>query len=253
MKSFHSFSLIIACYNGQEFVTPCLSSIVRQDYPKENFEILFINDGSQDNSLSIASNFQKEHPHLVIHSIENSGLEKACNLGIRQARHDWVVRVDVDDMLAPGFLAAMNEAMIHYPNFDFYYCKKYYEYYSETEKFLKMLPPFDSHEIFERGDFFATGTAYRKKCLIEAGYYPENVKNCGLENYHLILKLLTQGKSGFPVEDACFFYRRHHSNMSTVKRAAIIQYGKELLSCYGRMYKTNQYHPYGLQLSRDAL
>lgn len=249
MTTRQAFSIIVTCYNNQEFVEPCLQSLLEQDYPRTYYEILFIDDGSTDGSGVIASAFQKKCRNLTLYRIKNSGLEKACNFGFKHAQHHFVVRVDVDDMLAPGFLTAMNQVIIDCPSYDFYYCKNYYEYYSENDRRLKKLPEFDKDEIFERGDFFATGTVYRKEVIEEVGYYIEDVKNCGLENYNLILRLLTNGKIGLAVKDALFFYRRHHSNMSTVKRAIIIDYGRELLKSYGRSYTTNQYHPYELILT----
>lgn len=249
MSPLHTFSFIVTCYNGQEFVKPCLESILGQDYPQAHYEVLFIDDGSTDASHASASNFKKAYQNLSLYRIANSGLEKACNIGFRHARYDFLVRVDVDDMLAPGFLSSMNEAISKFREYDFYYCKSYYEYYSQDKQLFKTLPDFDKDEIFDRGDFFATGTAYRKQDLVHAGYYHEDVKNCGLENYNLILRLLSTGKTGLAVEKAAFYYRRHSTNMSTVKRDAIIAYGKKLLRFYQREYRTNQFHPYGLKFA----
>ena len=57
------------------------------------------------------------------------------------------------------------------------------------------LPKFDRKEIFERGDFLATGTIYRKKNYSKnIGYYNENKKNSGLENYELVFKVTIKKK-----------------------------------------------------------
>lgn len=249
LKTRTKFSVIVACYNGRPFVGDCLRSLIGQHYPHELYEILFVDDGSTDGSSALAAHFQKRHSGLRILRIPNSGLEKAANNGIRNATHDRIVRVDVDDMLDPEFLAVMDRAIRRFPDHDFFYSRNYYEYYSARENHPKKLPEFDPEEIVERGDFFATGTVYRKKDLFKAGLYQEAVKNCGLENYNLILRFLTEGKKGKAVAGAAFFYRRHKTNMSTVKRDAIIGYGRKLLRSYGREFKTNRYHPYGLKLA----
>ena len=49
------------------------------------------------------------------------------------------------------------------------------------------LPNFDKKELIKRGDFLATGTVYQKKIIKKLGYFNENSKNNGLENYELIL------------------------------------------------------------------
>ena len=52
--------------------------------------------------------------------------------------------------------------------------------------------------------------------------------------------------------EASFYYRRHLTNMSTVKQQAIIDYGHKLLAQYGRKFQTNEFHPYGLRLNENA-
>ncbi len=246
LKSF--FSIIVSCYNSEEYLGACLESVIGQDYDPAFFEIICVDDGSTDRSPQIIEGYKNRYPHFVATRIENSGLEKACNRGIRLSKYDWIMRVDADDMIARDLLSRMNRALHEKPGYDFYYCKNYVEYYSDREQSAKELPDFDPEEIFSRGDFFATGTVYRKSALAEIGFFPEEIKNCGLENYTVILALLSRKKRGLAVPGASFSYRRHRTNMSTVKRDAIIEYGKTLLRRYGRHFQTNQYHPYGLKL-----
>ncbi len=184
--------------------------------------------------------------------IQNSGLEVACNTGIRASQFDRVIRVDSDDIVAPNLLRVMDEAISRQPTSDFYYCQQYVEYYSDSEKFEKSVPVFDKEEIFSRGDFFATATVYKKSDLAEVGYFPESVKNCGLENYSVVLDLISRGKRGLAVPGTFFNYRRHHANMSIVKRNAIIEYGQRLLKRHGREFRTNEFHPYNLKLESGS-
>jgi len=242
------FSVLTACYNTGEYVRACVESVLKQNYPRDHFELVCVDDGSTDDSIVILKSWTGQKG-FVTQRTENRGLEAACNLAISLAKYDRVVRVDADDLLDTDFLRIMDEAIRRQPEADFYYCKNYVEYYNESEQYPKMLPDFDAEEIFSRGDFFATGTVYRKVDVLAVGGYPTSIKNCGLENYYLTLRLLSEGKRGCAVDGAMFCYRRHHNNMSTIKRDAIINFGKELLGTYGRVYKTNQYHPYGLQLS----
>ena len=245
----NKFSIIVTNYNFQEYLEDSLTSVACQSYPDDHYEILCIDDGSTDESVSLIQGLSKKFKNLKCISIKNSGLEKACNLGIHASINEWVIRVDADDKIAENYLEVMNRAIQKNPRLDFFYAKHYYEFYSADDSRRKELPEFDFGEIFERGDFFSTGTVYRRDDLVKIHGFPEGVKNCGLENYSVILKLLSSGKVGGAVNDACFWYRRHHNNMSTVKRSAIIEYGKNLLKSYGRTFKTNKNHPYNLILS----
>ncbi len=243
-----SFSFIVTNYNYERFLSQCLTPLVSQDYDPTQFEIVCVDDGSTDDSWNLIESYRQKYKNIFPIKLINSGLEKACNTGIRACRFKRIIRVDADDIVAPNLLRVMNEAIQRNPQFDIYYCREYFEYYSESEQFSKSLPPFDKEEIFSRGDFFATGTVYKKSDLEEIGYFPESVKNCGLENYSVILNLLSKGKKGFPVSGTYFKYRRHRVNMSIVKQGAIIDYGRSLLKHYGREFRTNEYHPYNLKL-----
>lgn len=248
MKQKEQFSFIVSSYNLERYLRECVESLVRQNYEPENFEVICIDDGSTDSSFAILQDYAKKFKNVSVEQIANSGLEKACNRGIKKARFERIVRVDADDVMDTQFLDIMNASIQKQPQFDFYYPRYFYEYYSAEEKAYKGFPDFDPEEIFERGDFFATATVYKKKDIVETGYLLEDTKNCGLENYNLILRLISKGKIGLPVDGTWFYYRRHHLNMSTSKRDAIIDYGKKLLASYGKEFKTNQYHPYGLKM-----
>ena len=94
----------------------------------------------------------------------------------------------------------------------------------------------------------ASGTLFRKDILNMVGRYNEDVINCGLENYELLLKMLVQFKLiGHHVNLPLFNYRIHNANMSLKRRKAIIDYGNRLCASLGLgSYSTNEFHPYQL-------
>lgn len=245
------FSVITACYNTEKYVRECVESVLRQDYPPDAFELVCVDDGSTDRSTDILRSFEGM-PNFVLKRTENRGLEAACNLGISTARYDRVVRLDADDTLDPQFLRVMARAIDQWSSEDFYYCKGYVDLYADGTSRPRTLPEYDAEEVFSRGDFFATGTVYKKNDFESAGRYDERVRNCGLENYNLILRLISKGKKGRAVPGASFHYRRHTENMSLVKRDAIIRYGRELLASFGREFRTNEFHPYQLTINPGA-
>jgi len=111
------------------------------------------------------------------------------------------------------------------------------------------LPMFDIAEIKQRGDFLATGTLYDKKIIESIGLYSEETKNCGLENYQLILNLLQSSYQGERVDKELFQYRIHSNNTSSQRRKNIISYGREVLApMFSIKFQTNKFHPYELTL-----
>lgn len=237
------FSIIITSYNYESYIVECLKSCLNQ-LNFTNYEIIIVDDGSQDGTKKLLSQFLDDK--LSVYYLENSGIEKASNYGILKSKGEFIVRVDADDKLKDTFLFEMDE-IISQSFHDFYY-PNYFIIDSESSILEKInLPQFDKNEIFSRGDFLATGTVYRKDVLFEVGNYEEKVKNSGLENYELIIKLILSNYNGKLVSNQLFFYRRHQTNMSELRKKGIVEFGNKLFKRFklGR-YKTNSNHPYKL-------
>ena len=239
------FSIIITAYNYENYVVECINSCLNQT-TNENYEVIVINDGSTDATEEKIKSISDSR--LCHYTIENSGIEVASNLGFRKSLGKYLVRVDADDLLHPDYLKKMLLA-IKSSTADFFYPN-----YSIIDNDGKVtsnlnLPDFDVNEIFDRGDFLATGTVYKSKVLKSVDYYSELVKNSGLENYELILNLIKAGFVGQKVDENLFSYRRHSLNLSEVKRDRIIRYGKELFAKLSLgIFTTNEFHPYMLKL-----
>jgi len=94
------FSVIVCIYNGERTLKQALNSLVKQNYPKEKYEIILINDGSEDESEKICLSFIKEnmneYPVIRYVSQENKGLSQARNLGIALSNGEIVAYIDQD-------------------------------------------------------------------------------------------------------------------------------------------------------------
>ena len=93
----------------------------------------------------------------------------------------------------------------------------------------KKLPQFNKSEILSRGDFLASGTVYKKNVLKRINYYNTKEKNCGLENFELILKIIFKKHLGFRINKFLFSLRKHSKNMSIIKKKHIINYGNKII------------------------
>lgn len=97
-------SIIVPVYNVDKYLVKCLDSLLMQDIPKTDYEIIIVNDGSTDSSLTIAENFKSKHANISLISQENGGLGAARNTGIRAAKGKYLMFVDSDDYLEPDSL-----------------------------------------------------------------------------------------------------------------------------------------------------
>ena len=89
-------SVIIPLYNAEEYIEECIESVFQQTYP--NIEIIVVNDGSTDSSLSVLSSIQKKR-NLIIISQQNKGASAARNTGIKHAKGNYFQFLDADDKL----------------------------------------------------------------------------------------------------------------------------------------------------------
>ena len=237
-------SIVITAYGYEQFVAPCIDSCLAQK-SSVPFEIVFIDDGSPDRCAEFAHAYGAA---VRVFTLPNGGVEKASNFGFSQAKGRFIVRVDVDDILRANFLEGV-APYLGDNEWSFLYSD--YERIDVDGKVISMvgLPSYTSEEIRRRGDFLATGTVYRTAQLALLGGYNEAVRNCGLENYELILRLIAQGGHGLHIAAPLFQYRVHSGNMSLLRREKIIEHGRLIAQQQGLgSYSTNSNHPYQLVL-----
>ena len=237
-------SIIVTSYNYEDYIVECVESCLNQK-TFHNYEVIVIDDGSSDKTVRLLNEISDSR--LKVYQNQNRGIEFSSNYGIKVSDADYLVRVDADDKLSPEYLREM-VPLLENSNYAFAY-SNYYIFNANSEVIDKSeLPHFRKEEIFKRGDFLATGTLYKKNVLEDVDLYSENVKNCGLENYELILKIIDNSHRGVLNEGHLFYYRRHSLNLSEKKKNRIISYGKKLMkSKYNREYETNKFHPYKLE------
>ena len=103
-------SVVIPVYNVEKYVGKCLESIFSQLTSLQNeVEVIVVNDGTPDNSMTIVNGYRK-YNNLRIINQENQGLSTARNAGLKIASGDYVWFVDSDDMIAEGGLQYVLEA-----------------------------------------------------------------------------------------------------------------------------------------------
>lgn len=102
-------SIIIPVYNSAKYLRKCLNSIINQTF--DNIEIICINDGSTDNSLSIINEYAKIDSRIKVYTIENKGVSAARNYGILVATGEYIGFVDSDDWIDKDFYEKLYDAI----------------------------------------------------------------------------------------------------------------------------------------------
>lgn len=89
-------SVILPVFNGETYLSAAVQSVLDQDF--RDFELILIDDGSTDNSLSLMHDFASKDYRIRIVSRENRGLIHSLNEGVALAEGEWVARMDADDI-----------------------------------------------------------------------------------------------------------------------------------------------------------
>lgn len=95
-------SIIIPVYNSEKYLDRCIQSILNQNY--DNFEVLLIDDGSSDNSGNICDRYAEKDARIKVIHKENGGQSSARNIGLENAKGEFVGFVDSDDWIEPKTL-----------------------------------------------------------------------------------------------------------------------------------------------------
>lgn len=102
-------TIIIPIYNVDKYLKKTMESIINQSY--KNIEILLINDGSTDNSGKICDIYAKKDNRIKVFHQENKGVSSARNLGINNAKGEYIVFVDGDDYVSSKYISSLYECI----------------------------------------------------------------------------------------------------------------------------------------------
>ena len=123
-------SIIVPVYNVEEYIGTCLKSLVEQTL--EDIEIICINDGSTDNSIRIIQYFMQNDFRIKLINTSNNGQGIARNIGIQNAKGEYIAFVDPDDWVDNDmYLKMYNQAQLL--NSDIVICN-YIRWFEDSKK-----------------------------------------------------------------------------------------------------------------------
>ena len=152
-------TIIIPNYNGLSFMEPCFESLKEQTV--RDFKVLVVDNGSTDGSVE----WLKEHRVPSIFLKENTGFSGAVNTGIRAADTPYVLLLNNDTRVEPGFVAAMERAMDQSPKI-----------FSVSSRMIQMYHP---ELLDDAGDMYSIlGWAYQRGVGRSVNLYQKSCRTC---------------------------------------------------------------------------
>jgi len=215
-------SVIIPCYNVEQYIGRCINSLLKQTIGLNNLELIFINDASPDNTLIKLLEYEKQYPNdiIVINSEENLKQGGARNLGLNYASADFIGFVDADDWIEMTMYEKLYQKATRY-DCDIVSC--HYKRVSSEGTPMGSTGNKDAFYIIDnelsRKDLLLTGTGsglgcklYKKSLIIENNiHFPEHLAY--EDNYFVHLLIMYVRKIYFLEE---YLYHYYLNLQSTV-------------------------------------
>lgn len=199
MKSSPMISVLVPAFNQEKYIGRCLRSLLAQEFSRDTFEIIVINDGSSDRTAYALELF-KDDIRLITNET-NLGLPASLNRGILASHAPYIVRVDSDDYVNAHFLNVLHMFLGSNNYMDAVACD--------------YLLVDDREEVIARKncveDPIACGIMFRTDQLVDIGLYDENFLRH--EDTDLRMRFLKK-YSIHRLELPLYRYRRHESNIT---------------------------------------
>lgn len=205
-------TIIIPTFNRPQYIAEAVTSALNQNY--NSYEVLVIDDGSNDNTEEIISKIDDER--LTYIKKNHSGAPDTRNRGIREAKGDYILWLDSDDILLPNILNRYIDVLSMYPDVDVLYgdlevftedgqlqILKYVDYYSEKNLVSRLI----FHNIFPN-----PGSLVRKETYIKYGIYNPNFTRA--HDYEFWCRIAVAAKFKH-IGQLCCRWRWHEGNMSS--------------------------------------
>ena len=112
-------SIILPVYNGERYIADAIESALAQTY--ENFELIIVDDGSTDETLSIVKKYASQDERIKIIHQTNQKLPRALSNGFHHARGQYLTWTSADNRLKPKFLETMRDCLVRHPNWEMIY------------------------------------------------------------------------------------------------------------------------------------
>ena len=202
-------SVIIPCYRQAEYLPEALDSVMAQTYAE--WEAIVVDDGSPDDTASVAGRYAEADARIRLVRTENGGVSAARNVGLREARGQYVVALDADDRIAPQYFERMVEAFGTGRDADVAYCRWAFFGTGGRTPELRYL---GYRRLLINNTIFCSAM-YRREDALRIGGYDEQMRT-GYEDWEFFIRLLNERSRVVQLPEVMFFYRIKEVSRNTV-------------------------------------
>ena len=215
-------SILLPVYNAANWLRDCLNSISQQTF--HDFEIIAVNDGSTDDSLSILYKFQQFDKRIQVHTFtENQGIVAALNTAFDKAEGEFIARMDADDIMPADRLKLQTQYLLEHTQAGVVSGRV--EYLGDSEanlgyyRYVQWLNSiYSAYEIRLRR--FIESPVAHPSVMMRRNILPKTVYRKGNfpEDYDLWLRLLESGAEIHKIDEVVLRWRDHPERISRTNK-----------------------------------
>lgn len=226
MSNNPTVSVVVPCYNAQEYVRESLESLVHQT--NHDIEIVCVNDGSTDDTLEILEQYQSQDQRVTVVSRENGGYGKAVNIGIAHAKGEYIGILEPDDCMD---LRAYERLYAYAKKYSLDVCKAdFYKFWQDPRKNIKAnyaricsstVPYSHTTNTEQNADILLLNSPrgictgiYRRSYLVDNEITLHESAGASYQDNGFYFKTMLLAKSIRYIPEAFYWYRQDNPNSS---------------------------------------
>ena len=213
------FSVVIACYNCENYIEETIDSLLNQTLPfKENIQVILVNDGSTDNTEEICKRYLNQYPDNIVYVFqENQGQGPARNNGLQYASGRYINFLDSDDKFSKNAFQEVFNFIKRHPDINFVSVPLFFfdgedgehplNYKFDESRVIDLSKDWDYPQLHANASFF-------KSELFEKYQFATDIVSS--EDALMINKILIDSPSYGVISNVKYWYRRRKNNSSTL-------------------------------------
>ncbi len=231
-------SIVSALYNSEKYIAKCLDSILNQDIPQTDYEIILVNDGSPDKSCEIAESYAQKHKNIRVITQKNQGPGVARNTGMKEAQGKYLTIIDPDDYLQENIYKNLLQRMetddLDMLRFGFTMVDEEYnilpmpkgakntaDYSEEVVDGKVFLSKKLGYACFVWANIYKTSLINENKVYFQPGFY--------IDDTEWLPRVLMCAKRVSSVKIPAYFYLQRRGSLMNTTAASV---GKKLEGCF---------------------
>ena len=223
-------SIIIPCYNDSQFVMQSVNSALNQTY--SNIEVIVVDDGSDSITKIILKELEPKITKLITQ--ENRGQSTARNVGIKEAKGEYILVLDSDDYLDLSFCNKAISVFLNNNDLKIVTCMAT-RWYENGKK--NILIPSGGTILNFMSTNEALGTSMFKKVDWDlCGGYDENMRS-GFEDWEFFIRILKEGGRAEVIQEPLYNYRRRSNSTTSIANSKKYQLLKYIYIKHQELYK----------------